>query len=461
MLKYDIGSLKFAKSHKIILEQIEEGSTVLECGCATGYMTSFMKEKLGCKVYIIEYDRDGFNIAMNFAEDGICCDLMTEDWIVKFWKMKFDYILFADVLEHLYDPSYPLRNAVPMLKEDGKIIVSLPNIAHNDIIANLVNDRFDYTDIGLLDNTHIKFFGRKNLDVFFNKAGLSVVKLRYNLHAMNRSEQKLDYGEEDSALLEVLENRPYGTVYQFIITSQKTSYCEKNNIVLDEEKIENLPYQYTVYYSNNGIFNNKDKIIGCFGIDGLVNIEIDNEKLKAKYFRFDPVEGYGCFIENMVVEADDRKVNILNTNGFNNDNILFFKTKDPQVKFCEMDENISKIKISAKVVPVIAKSQYKMLDNIYNISNEKNKLLSGLIEENKIINNKFMEMEKKFINQKNMVEILENKLNNDILQKDKLLKEKQIKIEKSEKLINDMENTISWKITRPIRKIRGIMRRKD
>ena len=52
------------------------------------------------------------------------------------------------------------------MKEDGEILVSIPNIGHNDILVKLFQNRFDYTSIGLLDNTHIHFWGEENLDTF-------------------------------------------------------------------------------------------------------------------------------------------------------------------------------------------------------------------------------------------------------------------------------------------------------
>lgn len=156
-------------SHEKLLEQIKPGSRILECGCATGYMTRYMRDELGCHVSIVEYDAEAYKIARQYAEDGICADLMQTEWLDKFQGEQFDYILFADVLEHLYDPQAVLKSAVSLLKEDGAILVSLPNVAHGDVLLNLWRGSWNYTETGLLDRTHIRFFAEENLDDFFKK----------------------------------------------------------------------------------------------------------------------------------------------------------------------------------------------------------------------------------------------------------------------------------------------------
>ena len=67
------------------------------------------------------------------------------------YKEEFDFILFADVLEHLKDPKIVLQRSLPALKRTGEIIVSVPNIANIVIRLSLLTGRFDYCDRGILD----------------------------------------------------------------------------------------------------------------------------------------------------------------------------------------------------------------------------------------------------------------------------------------------------------------------
>ena len=138
-------------------------------------MTRYMRDELLCSVSIIEYDQAAFNLAIQYASDGICADLMGEEWVEYFKSRQFDYILFADVLEHLYDPQAVLKKAAALLCEGGTILASIPNVAHGDILVNLWDGKWNYTNVGLLDQTHIRFFAKNNLKDCWESAGFSMV----------------------------------------------------------------------------------------------------------------------------------------------------------------------------------------------------------------------------------------------------------------------------------------------
>jgi 2-polyprenyl-3-methyl-5-hydroxy-6-metoxy-1,4-benzoquinol methylase len=71
--------------------------------------------------------------------------------------------LFADILEHLRDPPAVLRKAIPALRDSGKLIISVPNIANWVIRLGLLFGNFDSTERGILDKTHLHFFTLRTL----------------------------------------------------------------------------------------------------------------------------------------------------------------------------------------------------------------------------------------------------------------------------------------------------------
>ena len=71
---------------------------------------------------------------------------------------KYDCIICGDFIEHLADPGYIISILAQKLTPNGKIIISIPNIAHIDVIANLIDSRFNYDEVGILDNTHLRFW---------------------------------------------------------------------------------------------------------------------------------------------------------------------------------------------------------------------------------------------------------------------------------------------------------------
>jgi 2-polyprenyl-3-methyl-5-hydroxy-6-metoxy-1,4-benzoquinol methylase len=88
---------------------------------------------------------------------------------------KFDFIILADILEHLQDPSSLLKECRELLKEKGKIIISVPNVANWFIRLGLLFGKFDYRERGILDKTHIKFFTLKTAKGLILDSGLGVI----------------------------------------------------------------------------------------------------------------------------------------------------------------------------------------------------------------------------------------------------------------------------------------------
>lgn len=89
---------------------------------------------------------------------------------------KFDLILLLDVLEHVPDPTRTLQAITrSLLMDGGRVIVSVPNIAHLSVTLPLLfQRRFAYTDSGILDRTHLKFFVEDTAVKLLNDSNLVV-----------------------------------------------------------------------------------------------------------------------------------------------------------------------------------------------------------------------------------------------------------------------------------------------
>ena len=77
-------------------------------------------------------------------------------------KILFDKIALIDILEHVINPTAVIENVIPFLKENGKILISVPNVNNGDIFLNLLRDHFNYQQSGVLDNTHTKYFTKRS-----------------------------------------------------------------------------------------------------------------------------------------------------------------------------------------------------------------------------------------------------------------------------------------------------------
>ncbi|MGH9123017.1 MAG: class I SAM-dependent methyltransferase [Acidimicrobiales bacterium] len=91
----------------------------------------------------------------------------------------FDCVVMADVLEHLRDPWAVVKWATTLLPPDGSLVISVPNVAHIRTVWNLLGrKRWVYEEFGIFDRTHLRWFGRANLDGLLTGTGLRIVDLQ-------------------------------------------------------------------------------------------------------------------------------------------------------------------------------------------------------------------------------------------------------------------------------------------
>ncbi len=113
--------------HADVVNFVQEGSRVLELGPATGYMSRVFAER-GCTVVGVEVDAAMAERAAGFCERLIVGDLDTLDLEAELGDERFDAIVSADVIEHLKDPLGTLRRLRRFLGDDGRFVISIPNV---------------------------------------------------------------------------------------------------------------------------------------------------------------------------------------------------------------------------------------------------------------------------------------------------------------------------------------------
>jgi 2-polyprenyl-3-methyl-5-hydroxy-6-metoxy-1,4-benzoquinol methylase len=162
-----------SESHKKILELGGKNNTILELGCASGYLTEHLNQN-GNIVDIVEQDRDDAEKAGKFARKSYIGDLEDPKFLSQI-QNDYDVVIAADVLEHLAYPEKTLIFIKRVLKKGGYLIVSLPNIASWPIRKELFfKGKFEYTETGILDKTHLRFFTFYTLQNFLKSDGFNI-----------------------------------------------------------------------------------------------------------------------------------------------------------------------------------------------------------------------------------------------------------------------------------------------
>ena len=426
----DIGS---TNSLSLILSQIKRGSNVLEFGPANGRMTKYLKEVLDCNVYLVEIDEEAGKEALQYGVDMVVDDIETYSWMDKYENIRFDYITFADVLEHLRDPEQVLIRSKMLLKQDGSIILSVPNLAHNAVLINLMNNEFEYNRVGLLDNTHIHFFTKNNLENTLSRTGLTVAK-RYATYApVGSIEIENTYSSVAGIDESFWKSRLYGDIYQFIYEVKKGPefVTETQNHI----KGGTNPYYLQVYYDRGKGFSEDDTktfaIENIYG-DQKFELEIDQD---VRNLRIDPFNA-PCMIEEFVcvdtVEGEELPLRLMDTNaGYRNHNTYVFNTPDPITVFGPaVGRKFNKITIRFRYVTVDA----IRVGAVGQVWDDSYKQVAFYKEEDQKMRKEKEELE-------DQVDALRG-------QADHL-----------SRTLNEALSSRSWKITKPLRKLGNILRR--
>jgi 2-polyprenyl-3-methyl-5-hydroxy-6-metoxy-1,4-benzoquinol methylase len=152
-------------------------SAVLELGCGSGVTG---RKALGIgkagRYVGIEIDQASARIAETFLSEVLVGNIETLD--LTSYREMFDALVASEVLEHLIDPWTALRKLRTCLKPGAVVIASSPNIAHWQIIRALLKGQFRYTEYGVMDSTHLRWFTPESYKDMFIDAGFAVETLR-------------------------------------------------------------------------------------------------------------------------------------------------------------------------------------------------------------------------------------------------------------------------------------------
>jgi 2-polyprenyl-3-methyl-5-hydroxy-6-metoxy-1,4-benzoquinol methylase len=181
-------------SHDYCLQLCGHDNDVLDVGCGEGFFAAQLSRNgnrvVGIDALARPQHADAFT---QYVQADL--DRGMHDALPALRGQRFDVILLQDVLEHLRNPSAVLEACRNLVKPNGRVVVSVPNVANVTVRASLLAGRFEYTPRGILDRTHVRFFTRKSArrlldengyDVLDEKATVMPVELALGLNPKGR-----------------------------------------------------------------------------------------------------------------------------------------------------------------------------------------------------------------------------------------------------------------------------------
>lgn len=227
----DVDPGRVNNSHSFVVQLVGKGKSVLELGAASGHVTRVLVSN-GNRVTAVESDGASSESLSAVATEVLIRDL---DWLSLSEDLRgrtFDVIVASDVLEHTKRPELVLAQLHSLLAPNGFVIVSLPHIAHGDVRLALLSGQFPYSDRGLLDKTHLRFFTRTTILELFSSAGFKIDELYGTTAPLGTTELGVDLSNFTTEVLQAVHQAPDSDVYQFVVKA--TPVEMPNRSLLDE-----------------------------------------------------------------------------------------------------------------------------------------------------------------------------------------------------------------------------------
>ena len=479
-------------SMSLILKNITPKARVLEMGPATGYMTQYMKEELRCDIVCVEIDKIAAENASKYCNKIIISDINDREWVSELVNAeKFDFIIWADVIEHLLHPERAVAYSMDLLKETGKVIISTPNILHNSIVMEMLEGKFNYQRLGLLDETHLRFFTKDSLLRLLELNKLKVIKWLNTIVKPEDTEFHQHYSNFSPEIREYLENRGTGEIYQFIVVCEKESYGERKQVDFPNPKVRTSSIPMQIYWSGNQTFDeaNSFRINLNKAEDSTINIK---EKISCSHFRclrIDPGD-FPCLLilKKMNLEVEELETGstftydmgiIKERNPYSIDKngslIFFLNNNDPQIIMNLENEINGAIEINLDMELVCFDKTKEILNSFHLLMKEEQVIKKDLLSQLNDLKSFGEKLKSEILITKSQARKLEEdkvrlfskcedlkrhteEVQKTIVHQDVLIKDLTQKLESETHLRTLMQNSLSWKLTRPLRFLKRLLR---
>ncbi len=152
---------------------------ILDIGCFDGTLLSLVNNRnnqfygIDANDYAVRQARKkGIRVKQFFFDD------VTK---IPFADKFFDLVIAGEIIEHIYDTDFFLEELIRMLKPDGYLLISTPNIAslgRRILLLLGINPIIEISPNEIDSPGHIRYFTFKTLEGLLKKHGLKVLQTR-------------------------------------------------------------------------------------------------------------------------------------------------------------------------------------------------------------------------------------------------------------------------------------------
>lgn len=196
---------------------VADGARVLDVGAGNGVLARLLEfQGRTCFVDGVEPDPVAQQAAQSHYQSLFCGTVDDFVSVRGEGSAPYDFIVMADVMEHIANPTPTLVQLKGLLGPNGKIVISTPNVAFGSVRLALLNGQFDYVDSGILERTHLRFYTLKSLRLLFAAVGLHPHAQFHCLRDPRHTEIGIAMFPFASLILWLLKRDPLSSVYQFL-----------------------------------------------------------------------------------------------------------------------------------------------------------------------------------------------------------------------------------------------------
>lgn len=178
---------RYAKTHlqhlpetdvlAVLRSWVAPGSWVLDIGCGTGEVGKYLSAR-PATVHGLEPNVER---AARAAERLAVVELgaAAPDFVTTALRDRYNHVVLIDVLEHVADPIALLSWCAMRLADDGTILCVVPNSAHLSFRLKILRGDWSYTDAGMFDRDHVRFYDTRSIADVARRAGMEEIRRRY------------------------------------------------------------------------------------------------------------------------------------------------------------------------------------------------------------------------------------------------------------------------------------------